>query len=155
MAKYKITFDFNLDEIMDYDDDVHVNIQEIDDQVFYNAFSSKEKVQEFEEWYNKDADSNEEIIKVIDIEYEGDYDTSGIVYVNLESDYKYPDILKDNILNYLFDIDYPIVEVEISGTTYEDYWDYKKDSPEQRTVKFDNIETYSITSYNNAKIVKI
>ena len=154
MVKYKITFEFDIDEILDQADNVSIEIEELNDKSYYDAFSSKEKIKKFESWFNA-AESDNEKIQVFDIKYEGDYDNGGIVVITLESEYEDLDMLKESILDYLFDIDWPTITAKVSGTTYEDYWDYKRSSPEQRSIDFDTIETYAISSYKNDKISKI
>lgn len=155
MVKYKITFDFDLEEPMSYDDDYSVDILDFDDSSFYDIFDSKEKIKEFENWWNDGSDSDEDKINVIDLYYEGDYDESGEVYITLENEYKDLEDLKTNILDYLFDNDWPTLRVQITGDSYEDYWDYARSSPEQRSIKVDYEEDFAISHYKNAKIVKL
>ena len=56
MVKYRITFDFDLDEILDQADyDHHIDVVELNDDCFYELFKTKEDIQKFEKWYNDGA----------------------------------------------------------------------------------------------------
>ena len=158
MVKYRITFDFDLDEILDQaDSDHHIDIIELNDDCFYELFKTKEDIQKFEEWYNDGATSEDEKIKVIDVDYEGDYDYSSIIDITLENEISNNELnyLKDGILDYIFDLKYPTLYTNEYGYSYEMYWNGSRQEPDERKVNFDYDETYSISQYKNDKIVKL
>lgn len=155
MFKYKITFDFNIEEVLEYDDsEQSAEITEIDDECFDSTFDNENKIKEFEEWYNDDL-SDEEKVSIVDIVYDRDGEETGILEVTVESELKEPKIFANEIVNYLFEGDWPKVDYHVNGTSWEDYWDYARSSPEQRTIKVDYDDSASITSYSNVTINKV
>lgn len=158
MVKYKLTFDFDLGEILSQEDsDHHIDIIRFDDNCFYDLFKTKEDIQKFEKWYNDGATSEDEKIKLIDINYEGDYDYSSIIIITLENDILDDefDNLKEGILDYMFDSCHPLLYTNEYGFSYETYWNETREKPDERKVKFNYEEIYSISEYENDKIVKL
>ncbi len=158
MVKYKVTFEFDLDDILDQvDSDHHIDIEELDDQCFFNLFKSKDDIKQFEDWYNDSAESDDEKIKVNDIIYDGDYETESEIEIILENEIpeSEEENLKDGILDYMFDSDYPTLRTYEYGTSYEMYWNGARQEPDERKYSFEYDESYSISQYKNDKIVKL
>lgn len=154
MFKYKITFNFNIEDVLEYDDsEQDVEIEELDDECFDNVFDTDKKIKEFEEWYNDGLD-NEDKVSIHDIIYDRDGENIGILEVTTNTELKEPKIFADELVTYLFEGDWPTVNYHVFGTSYEDYWDYARSSPEQRTIKVDYDDSASITSYSNVTITK-
>ena len=154
MVKYRIAFDFDLDEILDQADyDHHIAVIELNDDCFYELFKTKEDIRKFEEWYNDGLD-NEDKVSIDDIIYDRDGDDIGILEVTTNTELKEPKIFADELVTYLFEGDWPTINYHVFGTSYEDYWDYARSSPEQRTIKVDYDDSASITSYSNVTITK-
>lgn len=155
MNKYEITFMMDVEDALEYDDsEQSAEISYIDDDCFMETFDTPKKIKEFEDWYNADeSDSNKISIENII------YDSDGEGQASLEVITKEP--LQDEndfatiIVDYLFDGDYPYVHYHVTGTSYEDYWDYDRESPEQRTVEVDYDTSNSIHSYSNVTISKV
>ena len=57
-------------------------------------------------------------------------------------------------MHYLFEGDWPTIKYHVSGTSWEDYWDYSSDSPEQRTINVDYDDDAYLDSYQNVTINK-
>lgn len=154
--KYLIKFDFDLSNILDKeDDDSTVEILELNDDCFEKVISSSDDIKEFEEWYN-DGVEPDEYISVKDISYERQYDYVGKITVVLNNEIVGDkDDFAKAVVEYFFETEWPIVEYNISGTTYEDYWDYYRSSPEQRDVKFDYDDKESVSSYDNVTITQL
>lgn len=158
MVKYKISFKFDLDEILDQVDSDHsIDIEELDDQCFMDLFETKKDIKEFEDWYNDGVDTEDEKIKVIDIVYDGCYETDSEIEITLENELQESELnnLKDMLMEYMFDTDYPVLRTYEYGTTYEPYWNGYRQEPDERKVSFEFNETYSISDYKNVKIVKL
>ena len=154
MFKYKITFNFNIKEALEYDNvEQDVEIEEIDDECFNDAFNTNKKIKEFEEWYNTSL-NDEDKISINSIVYNRDEEDMGILKVTTNNELKEPKIFADELVSYLFDGDWPTVKYHVGGTSSEDYWDYSRNSPEQRTINVDYTDSASITSYLNVTITK-
>ena len=155
MVKYKIMFTLDIEDSLEYDsDEQNAEILEIDDSCFDETFDNKEKIQEFQNWFN-DGLSDTEKISLIDIKYTRDEDEICILEVTSESEIDDKETFANELVYYLFEGDYPIVKYHISGTTYEDYWNYHVDSPDQRPINVDYDTSNEIHSYSKLNIQKI
>lgn len=155
MFKYKITFDFNIEDVLEYDDsEQYAEIIELDDDCFDKTFDTDEKIKEFENWYN-DGEIEENKITIKDIVYDRADEDTGILEVTLEFELKDEKTFANELVSYLFEGDWPSVSYHVTGTSYEDYWDYARSSPEQRTIDVDYEDSASITSYSNITINKV
>ena len=155
MNKYKITFDFDIEEAIDYDsDDYNIEIIEIKDDCFDEMLDTEDKIKEFQNWFN-DGMLEPEKLDIIDIVYDRDGEGTGILEVNTEQEIKDEDTFANELVSYLFEGEHPSIEYHITGTTCEDYWDYYISSPEQRLIDVDREESGTIYSYSNVTITKI
>lgn len=155
MIKYEISFNFDIENVLEYDsDEQNVEILEIDDDCFDKTFDTKEKIKEFQNWFNEGLTEDEKI-SIINIRYERDGEDVGILEVLLKSELEDTTTFANEIVNYLFEGDYPRLRYHLTGNTVEDYWDYQRDTPEQRLVKLDTEEYANIYRYNNVSIKKI
>lgn len=158
MVKYEVSFKFDLDEILDQaDSNRNVEIEELNDECFYDLFSTDEKVKMFEEWYNDCCDSDEDKIIVKDIIYEGDWEDSANVILSLENELPEDQInnLKNAVIEYLFEDDTPDVSVHEFGVDWRPRWDGYRQEPSEEKYEYDNYETYNINSYYDVKIEKL
>lgn len=154
MIKYKITFKFDIEDVLEYDDSEQTaEINEINDECFDETFNNDEKIKEFENWYN-DGENEENKVIIKDINYDRADEDTGILEVTLESELKDEKTFASELVSYLFEGDWPSVSYHVTGTSYEDYWDYARSSPEQRTVKVDYEDSANITSYSDVTITK-
>ena len=155
MVTYKITFEFDIENSLEYDsDEQSVDISLLDDKCFDKVFDTKEKINEFQNWFNDGLSENEKII-INNISYDKNGYDEGILKVTLESELKDEKTFADEIVNYMFEGDTPRVQYQVTGTSYEDYWDYNRESPEQRTVNVDYEDYGYINSYKNVNINKL
>ena len=152
MDKYKITFNFDIDDLIVYDDEYTVDVLEVDDSNFIELFKSENKITEFENWFN-DGEKDEYKINVNSIMYEPIEEYSGEIIIELDINKVNETDLMINLLDYMFEEDYPILYTHEYGYAYEPYWT-GTDVGEKR-VKFDYDEKYAIRGYNNEKIEKI
>ena len=65
------------------------------------------------------------------------------------------DNLKEGILDYMFDSCHPLLYTNEYGFSYKTYWNETREKPDERKVKFNYEEIYSISEYENDKIVKL
>ena len=152
--KYNITFDFNIDDALEYDeDDQNVNIININDDCFNETFDTKDKINKFQDWFNE-AEPEESKISINNIIYDG-FDGEGNLEVTLNSELQDEEEFAKSIVSYLFDNDWPKVTYRVSGTGWEDYWDYATTSPGQRDISVDHDDSAYVTSYLNIKIQKV
>lgn len=155
MIKYKITFDFNIENVLEYDSDEQgVDILEIDDIAFRKAFDTNDKIKEFQDWYNNGL-SEDKQISIINIKYDNDFGETGVLYVTLKTKLEDELTFAKEIVDYLFEDDLPRVNYHVHGNAYDDYWNYHKDSPDQKTVEVDYDDWASIDSYSNVTITII
>lgn len=154
--KYLIKFDFDLSDVLDkQDDDCNIEILELNDECFDKVISDSNDIKEFEDWYNDGVEQNEQI-SVKDISYERQDDYVGGITIILNNELAGDkETFAKAVVEYFFETDWPTVEYNASGTTYEDYWDYARSSPEQRDVKFDYNDSESISSYDNVTITNV
>ena len=155
MVKYEIRFKLDIEEALEYDkSEQSVEIINIDDTCFDKAFDSKDKIQEFENWWNESAISEDEKIKVLDITYDRDGEDIGILTITLTSKLNSDDekILMDESVYYLFSLDYPKIYYHVTGTSFEDYWDYHRSTPEQRTINVDYDDNTYISEYSDVSM---
>ena len=156
MNKYEITFELDFEEDLNYDpDEQHIDINYIDDDELLDTFSTDEKIKEFEKWYNEPEDEEDKIIiEDIDIDSDGE----GKYYINVTINKKLNNekSFAEDIIGYIFDVsNYPRVSYHVTGTTWEDYWDGYRQSPEQRTIKVDYDDSEYVISYTNINISKL
>lgn len=156
MNKYEITFELDFEEDLNYDpDEQHIDINYIDDDELLDTFSTDEKIKEFEKWYNEPEDEEDKIIiEDIDIDSDGE----GKYYINVTINKKLNNekSFAEDIIGYIFDVsNYPRVSYHVTGTTWEDYWDEYRQSPEQRTIKVDYDDSEYVISYTNINISKL
>ena len=154
MVKYKITFKFDIEKSLEYSNvyDEKIEIEELNDTCFDSVFNTDEKIKEFEEWYNNGLDDDK--ISVNDIIYNKEGEDIGVLEVSLNSELKEPKIFANEIIDYLFEGECPTVNYHVVGTTSEDYWDYRKDAPEQRSRKVEYDDSADVNSYSNVTITK-
>lgn len=81
MDKYKITFNFDIDDLIVSDDEYTVDVLEVDDSNFIELFKSENKITEFENWFN-DGEKDEYKINVNSIVYEPIEEYSGEIIIN-------------------------------------------------------------------------
>lgn len=156
MFKYRVRFKLDIEDALEYDDsEQYAEITEIDDECFDKTFDTDEKIKEFENWYNDGYDSSSEKINVKNIVYDRQDEDTGILEVTLNDKLKDEKTFADELVTYLFEGDYPTVRYHVTGTTYEDYWDYHRDSPEQRTVNVDYEDSTNVHSFSNVEIEEI
>ena len=154
MVKYKITFDLDIEDSLEYDsDEQYAEIVEVNDECFDETFDTEDKINEFQDWFNDGMLENEKI-SIINIEYDRDGEGTCILDVTTESEIQDTNAFAEEIISYLFEGDYPTVDYHVTGTSYEDYWDYARSSPEQRTIRVDYDDSVSIHSYSNVNITK-
>lgn len=155
MFKYKISFEFDLDDVFRYDgDNQHTEINDIDDDCFQKAFSSKENINEFEEWFN-DGLKDEDKISVISIKYNPYNELNGELLVTLSYKLKDMQSFAKELVNYLFEGDTPLVNYHVNEINYKDDWDYHNDSHIQKRVEMEYDDSASIDSYKNVKIIEL
>lgn len=157
MAKYEIKFDLDFEEDLNYDpDDQYIDNISIDDDCILDAFSTDEKVKEFEDWYNEGFDNEEDYIK---FEYlDCDSDDEGQYCINLTTNKPLEDekSFAKEMIDYIFDAnDYPYVSYHVSGVAYEVYWDGYRQSPEERKVNVDFDDSEYVRHYTNLEINKL
>lgn len=156
MAKYEIKFDLDFEEDLNYDpDEQHIDINYIDDDKLLDTFSTDEKIKEFEKLYNEFEDEEDKIIfEDIDIDSNG----KGKYYINVtvNKELNNEKYFAEDIIEYIFNVsNYPRVSYHLTGTTWEDYWDGYRQSPEQRTIKVDYDDSEYVRHYINLEINKL
>lgn len=146
MYKYKITFKFDIDgALSDVNDDYDIDIEEFDDSCFDEVFNSSEKIKEFEKWYD-------EQLNISEIDYTADAEDIGVLIVTMQNKPNNEKDFAKEIVYYLFESDWPEIKYRVTGTGYEDYWDYWKDTHGQRDVEIDYTESTSIISFSDVTI---
>lgn len=157
MTKYKVTFDFDIKEALEseYDvDEQSAEILDIDDSCFNDIFNTRDKIKEFEDWYNVGL-SNEEKITISDINYEPHGSESGIFNISINSELKTPKEFANEMLEYIYDSDCPRIHYQVTGTSGQDAWDYKSGSYNEISVDIDYEDWISVGSYCNINITKL
>lgn len=154
MFKYKISFEFNIDDAIKYDDELNVDILEINDDCFNEVFNTEEKIKEFQNWYNVGLSENEKL-SILDIIYDRDGEKTGLLTVSLKSKLENEHDFATELVYYLFEDCTPKIYYHVYGKTWKDDWDYRTNSHVQRTINVDYDDSASITSYSNINIVNI
>ena len=149
MNKYKVTFDFDMDEVLD--SDYHIEIESFDDNKLYDVFD-EDGTQVLEDWYNSD---NKDDIKIQSVQYEFDKEWSGEIIIVTDKEPKELQCLGDFSVEQLFELDCVYVTAHYEGTDYEPYWNYSRSEPDERKVRIDYSKDFSIYDYSNVQINKI
>lgn len=155
MAKYEITFKFDIEEILNYDEDEQaVEIDFFDDDCFHEAFDTNEKIKELEEYLNDIQIENENIV-INDIYYNGEDEDLGVVIVDLKDKLQNPEKFANEIVSYLFDGECPMVKYHVEGTTSEPYWDHIHSTSRERGIKVSYDDSGTVKDYYKVKIKEI
>ena len=159
MTKYKIDFEYDLEPIEEENDEGMYQINYVDVDKFEDSFDNKEKIENFNDWYNSNfTEDDEEYIKIENIDLEvGDEGGYLIITINRELNEEEQEELKSDTLFYLFD-DYdnaPTFNVNFTGKAYRDVWNYTRDEPDQAPYNYDYDKTFKIHNFINAKISKV
>lgn len=157
MFKYLIKFKFDLEDALQYDEeDQQVDILDFDDSVLDHTFDTNEKIKSFEDWYNEDIAKDEsEKINLKHVIYDRESDDIGLLEITTEKEINNKETFANTIVEYLFDASSIKIEYHVSGDSYEDYWNYRSDSPDQRNIEVDYDDMGYIDSYYDVTIEQI
>lgn len=154
MVKYKITFDFNIDDILNsVDDDENIEILEIDDEEFDKTFDSDSKIKEFEKWYN-DTLADEEKINVANIKYNRSEELTGILIVDCNVKLPEPNEFAKELVFYLFEGEWPTIQYSVSGINDSEY-NVGPENIGYENEEFEYVESNFIHSYSNITIKEL
>lgn len=163
MVKYEITFkfDYDLDDIYKYqgDDDYKIETNILDVDVtnvdkYFNDSNKDEAIKEINDWF---FDNDENINKIISIDYECDLE-NGYIYIVLDKEIDEDlNSFANEVIDYLFQIEYPKMYINYYGV----YNGYKMDWGGHDVIEvsdkheIDENETYDIKKYTDIVIKKV
>lgn len=153
MVNYKISFNFNLEDLStdNSEDKIDIEILEIDDSCFDDIINDSTKIKEFENIYNENLD-DENKVSILNVTYDKFEEEVGILKVTTKSELKEPKMFAEELVNYMFEEECPTVYYNISGTVTEPYWDYTKSSSDERNKNIDYEDSISIDKFFNVTI---
>lgn len=149
MYKYEVTFDFNYDYFMD-DEDLTGEIEYIHTEELEKKFNSENTLKEFNEWID---DGEDNPINVTYMEFEADEET-GYIHIETDNEIKDPADFAKEVVNFLFETDWPTVTINFSGYIWKDAWDYHAANHTETREYVDYNDHFNIT-YDNVTNIQI
>lgn len=127
--KYLITFRFGTEELIDElnsdEPNVTVTLNRVKDDPFVDAFSTKENIKDFENWYNDGIENEDELIHIIDIKYDFDDVDAASITVITSSEIKDDSLFMDSIFEFVEEFGKSKISYHESGYIDEIGWNYR------------------------------
>lgn len=153
--KYIIKFEFDQRELENNiynEDELHTEIDEMDDNDFGDCFQSEKEIKKFEEWWNDGLEDEDKII-VSDADIEFDQE-GGTITITTNKEVHDEDAFADETLEYLFEGEVPSITLHISGYDYVMDWDGFRSEPYERRVEVESDETVELDKYKFISLEK-